>query len=565
MVSALAINIGVTGHRDIPEQDTAILVKALHQELTSIQQKYPNSTINILSGLAEGADQLMVNVALDLKIDVIAILPFEINEYEKDFNKAGSLNNFRNLLGRCSKVKICQLNQSAPRDQGYIQLGKYLVSCSDIVIALWDGVVYEDCQSDTSGALPGGTANVVKMCVDGLVDESCLLFSKPNKTFCKWLVCNRKQHLALPPTIGSDTQIGTWKNITINGQQDEQLLKDTLCKTERFNTQAQTLSQQQKADSLRFLLGVNLPLEILPNIQKLIDVYCAADCLAQIKQQQRLNSLRLITSLSFIAILAQQIYAGLYATVPWFLVHFFVVAVIVALYWKYFAGNDSNEEQFVEWRVFAEDLRVQIFWHLSGIPDHSANNYRTTKLYEMDWIVDNLNKLMLHIPSPTSNHIDFVRKAWIVDQRNYFYGQRGEKGRAAKWLLKAKSYKTQSILLFACAIVLMFFSVVKIHLNLWPKFSNEILFIIIAMSFVSSALLKTYSSQMGFEELSQRYLRTGYFFQQAMNRMALLDRECPNDHHMYQKVIKTIGIEALNENAAWLQLHKMNAYQIQVS
>jgi len=30
-------------------------------------------------------------------------------------------------------------------------------------------------------------------------------------------------------------------------------------------------------------------------------------------------------------------------------------------------------------------------------------------------------------------------------------------------------------------------------------------------------------------------------------------------------VIKVIGVEALNENAAWLQLHKMNAYQVQVN
>ncbi|MDO6694067.1 hypothetical protein Q4574_12315 [Aliiglaciecola sp. 3_MG-2023] len=57
-------------------------------------------------------------------------------------------------------------------------------------------------------------------------------------------------------------------------------------------------------------------------------------------------------------------------------------------------------------------------------------------------------------------------------------------------------------------------------------------------------------------------------FQQAMNNMALLDKACAleiDSLAAYQRVIKTISIEALNENAAWLQLHRMNAYQVQVS
>ncbi|WP_299072757.1 hypothetical protein [uncultured Paraglaciecola sp.] len=565
MASALTINIGVTGHRDIPEQDHDALAKALKEELLATQKKYPNTTINILSGLAEGADQLMVKVAFELELAVIAILPFEISEYEKDFTTSDSQQTFRKLLTQCTDVQVCPLILHLPREQGYRELGKKLVGCSDILIALWDGVINEGKLIDGTQTLPGGTADVVKMCVEGLVDESSLLFSKPNKTYCKWLVCNRTRHGSLPASIQSYAHIGTWQSLPISGQQDEKLQNDILSKTERFNTEALSISDKQKADSAAYLYGKNPPQDGVKSIQKIVDVYCVADCLAQIRQKQRFQSLKLITCLSFIAIFAQQIYAGLFPTISWFLAHVFLVGLVIFIYWKYFVGSDSKEEEFVEWRVFAEDLRVQIFWHLAGIAEHSANNYRTTKLYEMDWIVDNLNKLMLHIAAPSSHHIQFVREAWIQDQRNYFYGQRGERGRAAECLLIAKRYQIKSIVLFVSAILLMCLSVIKIHLNLWPAFSSEVLFIVIAMAFISSALLKTFSSQMGFDELSQRYLRTGYFFQQAMNRMALLDKDKPDDIQTYQQVIKTIGIEALNENAAWLQLHKMNAYQIQVT
>jgi hypothetical protein len=294
-----------------------------------------------------------------------------------------------------------------------------------------------------------------------------------------------------------------------------------------------------------------------------------ADCLAQTRQKQRTFSLKFITILSFLAITAQQVYVGLYATLGWFIAHFALVVIVILTYRLFFSGTESKEEQFVEWRVFAENLRVQIFWHIAGISDHCANNYRTTKLNEMDWIIDNLNKLTFTVEDPKHTDIDFVKQHWITDQRNYFYGQRGTRGRAAQLMIKAKQYQKCSLVCFILALVAMIFSTIKIELKLLPVLSDNGLFIIIALLFISAALFKTFSEQMGFEELSHRYLRTGYFFQQALNRMKLLDKQKTNGQShpiaKYQNVIKVIGVEALSENAAWLQLHKMNAYQVQIN
>jgi hypothetical protein len=96
------------------------------------------------------------------------------------------------------------------------------------------------------------------MCVEGLVDESSLLFSKPNKTFCKWLVCNRKRHTYSPPSIQSVADIGTWKNVAISGQQDEVQLNDILCKTEYFNTEALRIIKKQKRITRHFYLVKNV-------------------------------------------------------------------------------------------------------------------------------------------------------------------------------------------------------------------------------------------------------------------------------------------------------------------
>ncbi|WP_371193688.1 hypothetical protein [Glaciecola sp. SC05] len=569
MTSTLPLNIGITGHRDIPSKDHAKLQKTIIDELNSIQKRFPNTTINVLCGLAEGADQLAANAALSQNVNVIAVLPFEQSKYEKDFTSPNALSDFRKLLKRCTDIRVCQTTAHLQDEEAYSKLGQTLVSCCDIVFALWDGMIEVDKETKTNNALPGGTADVVTMCVAGIMDENSLLFSKPNQTYCKWLVTNREQHESLPCTIASEKEIGTWKKLPISGNQDEAILEDILNKIERFNLDSAMIPQQDKDASVTYLLGSVEAKALFPSIQKLIDTYSVADCLAQARQKQRIFSLKLITMLSFIAIAAQQVYVSLYATVGWFVAHLALVLLVITIYRLFFAGTESKEEQFVEWRVFAENLRVQIFWHIAGIPDKCANNYRTTKFNEMDWIIDNLNKLCFTVDPPKDANVAFVKEQWIADQRDYFYGEKGKSGRAAQLLSKSNQYKKSSMVFFLLALIAMAFSTFKIKLNLLPMLSDDMFFIIVALLFIGSALFKTFSVQMGFEELSQRYLRTGYFFQQAINRMDLLDRQKAKGQthaiEKYQNVIKIIGVEALSENAAWLQLHKMNAYQVQIT
>ena len=123
--------------------------------------------------------------------------PFGISEYEKDFTNEKALAEFRSVLAQCGEIKVCRTQENAKRDVGYSALGRKLVSCSGIILALWGGVI------DTN-VLPGGTADVLTMSIEGFVDDASLLFSKPNKTHCKWLVTNHICHTSLPASIKSE-------------------------------------------------------------------------------------------------------------------------------------------------------------------------------------------------------------------------------------------------------------------------------------------------------------------------------------------------------------------------
>src|SRR5882762_11729655 len=56
--------IGITGHRDIREQDRGALKGAIKNILIELKKKYTSTPLILLSALAEGADRLAAEVAL---------------------------------------------------------------------------------------------------------------------------------------------------------------------------------------------------------------------------------------------------------------------------------------------------------------------------------------------------------------------------------------------------------------------------------------------------------------------------------------------------------------------
>ena len=96
---ALPITIGVTGHRDVQDSDQLLLL--IEQEISAITLRYPDSPLLALSSLAEGADRLFAQVAMKKGIPLHVVLPFNQQEYEKDFisddNSSDSVTEFREL------------------------------------------------------------------------------------------------------------------------------------------------------------------------------------------------------------------------------------------------------------------------------------------------------------------------------------------------------------------------------------------------------------------------------------------------------------------------------------
>lgn len=131
------LSIGVTGHRflsDIPKLQTGI-----DEALDWINQTYPDESWSVLSSLAEGADQLIVERIIVRRPDanLIVPLPLEEPEYINDFTTPESREEFNHLFHLAHQ--IIPPPKLSSESVGYLAAGLYMLDHCNILIALWDG------------------------------------------------------------------------------------------------------------------------------------------------------------------------------------------------------------------------------------------------------------------------------------------------------------------------------------------------------------------------------------------------------------------------------------------
>jgi hypothetical protein len=143
------IAIGAAGHRYLAEIDkvTAGIRDAIHH----VAKSFPGHELTILSSLAEGSDRLIASVALDhFDARLVAVLPMAREDYVADFTADSSLAEFDDLLSRAAEV--VELDAVETRPEAYAAAGSYIVSRSDVIVIVWDGL-------EAQGR--GGTAEIV--------------------------------------------------------------------------------------------------------------------------------------------------------------------------------------------------------------------------------------------------------------------------------------------------------------------------------------------------------------------------------------------------------------------
>lgn len=149
--NAQVFAIGVTGHRDFCTYDRHEIVRKMNAVFTAGEREAGGRTIEALSPLAVGADQLFARLALIRGYRLIAPLPLPLELYRRDFCRERGGEFERLLLSAAEWYSLPfggwpsqpgREDVAVPglaRDGRYEAVGRHVVKRSDLLVALWDG------------------------------------------------------------------------------------------------------------------------------------------------------------------------------------------------------------------------------------------------------------------------------------------------------------------------------------------------------------------------------------------------------------------------------------------
>ncbi|KMN92417.1 hypothetical protein [Priestia aryabhattai] len=601
--------IGVTGHRDLRVQDKLKLKEGIKSFLKRLQSQYPNTPFIILSPLAEGADTLVAQAALELKegenIKLIVPLPFEKDKYENTFTDGSSHKKvFEDLLDVADDYFVNPIYKKFLSDNGqyddysqdkyYAMLGNYIAKNCHILLALWNGVDNQEV---------GGTAHVVKSKLYGNTSSETqsppLTYENKSHTpleealdihdtgIVYWLVTPRnKTALVLGEPFSIKCNYPSYRSHT--DREVERLFNDTFKSIDNYNKQLIKLNRIDSNNSSREFLNIlhnNGIIEafkieaITPSLQTLLHKYFGADNLATYYMKKRRSTLTILAILGILSLAFFSIYGNY--SYKWALLSYTVLFTFSCAY--YLRRKKSADNYSLDYRALAEGLRIQFFCRFIGLTKNLSDQYLRQR-NELQWISYsiqscNLDTQISKTPSFSISSLKMVLTFFITSQINYF-----EK-KIEKHKKMRKKFNVAIILGFTIAaicvgiIILEEFSGLRFGFKINITHLNTVASVLIITSVGLKALFdkesydpstKAYQHmlviyQEAYEHLSQ-LLDNINVLQQAINKKnnaetteALIENLVQQQQAYEEKIqefIFNLGVESLKENAWWAILHR---------
>ncbi|MCK9686105.1 hypothetical protein [Scleromatobacter humisilvae] len=577
-IDRLPMIIGVTGHRDLVETEIEPLKAAVRDCLMQLRQLCPDTPLILLSSLAEGADQLVAGVALDMGIRLVAPLPMEIPEYEKDFRHDADAvpgpdtsDKFEALLKRANPRFALPLvagnngasisQQGPARDAQYAQAGAYIVRNSHVLLALWDG--------HTPEVEPvGGTAHVVRYRLDGLPPRSSANLLDVNDAGpLIHIVCSRQ---ASPPAVGKPASIRMLMPTESGSDDSEPILGARLASTpiatglrrlDTYNRQARALARRHPS-RLRLHADDPAPSEDSlpsgPAGRLILRQYVTADRLAILFYARRRWVNRALFSIVVLAVAFVAVYE-----------HFFAHALMLSLYlgamalaWLIFwvAKHFDFHNKHLDYRALAEGLRVQLFWCLAGVADDVSDRYLRKQRTELEWLREALRTQVLlqqwearcvpadEDPGRLLETIErWTLPRWVVREHKFFSDATNSNHGKTELREKLEDSLLVAGLLLAGVALAMQLKELFEHLR------NKLIVLMVLAPTIAAAL-SGYSKQMAFVPQAKRYQWMAALFDRARQRLKeALDAK---DLDAAQRLLVELGTEALSENGDWVMMHR---------
>lgn len=549
--------IGVTGHRDLRPDDGPALEAAVRTVFDELRRRMPSTPLMLLSGLAEGADQLVARVALSCGVQLGAVLPMPAPIYRSTLDESAQ-EPFEALLARASVVIDLPLEGAAEeqlatsadaRADRYEALAVFLATHSQALIALWDG---KPCEKK------GGTAQVVRYMLEGapgLSDDEAQVGPV-------YHIQTPRRSGAAAPATSAQARLRT----SLAGSDNDDSLDDyeqAARRLDAFNRDASETEMPANRSWDCLLPGHGDDSAVSAQCGHVAHCYRAADLVSLRFNEITKTVLMALLFFALLAVAGFEVYAHVFSyNVALWLVY--PAALLIGWLVYRYARRREVENRYLDYRALAEALRVQFFWNLAGIPRTVSDYYLQHHRSELDWIRSALRAVSLLQTAENGRQPDEVNgmrlalQYWVENQASW---HAGKSVRQKKSLQRLEGQS--GVLLFAVWLLSI---LIPLSLLLpwawlagWQTWASHepyrgFLLLLVPLPSLAIGLFRIWVEQAGYAEQARKYNRMAHVFRRAAKRLGGDLREGHFDQA--RETLRQLGVEALEENGDWLLLHR---------
>ncbi len=560
-VAKASLTIGLTAHRDLLPSEEPALRAAVRRFFQRLQSEFPLLPLQLVSALAEGGDQLVAEVALDMGIHVLAPLPMPLAEYEQDFQTPQSLARFRALLARVESRELSLqfgirredlVQQGAARAHQYAQLGIFISSHCQLLLALWDG---------RPGAAAGGTAEVVHFhlyeempALDHRAPMPNLMADDENDLVYH-IACSRDRGDGEPAGARPGDERWITTEVVIPGDgpipADYRAMFEQM---EEFNRDAHKYGAAIAAESSG-LLPAAPPAPITSTASRLDALYRNADWLAVHFQRRVDQSLRLTHGIAVLMGLTFMSYTEL--NMPnWF------IAIFLgwfALGFTVYRIGERREwhRKYLDYRALAEGLRVQLYWHLADVvpTDDIAfahDSFLQKQDVELGWI--------RHVMRGASLYRDRMRthdQEWLEWVGEDWIGRRSPPSAQLGYYLRKSHQRerhhdtTRKLGMLALGTGLGIALLLLVAGSRIAPGVQPYLMMLMGLLPLIAAVREAYSFKKADKELIKQYRFMARIFERVRALFDAADTDAKR-----REALRSLGNACLEEHAEWLLMHR---------
>jgi hypothetical protein len=563
--------IGVVGHRDLIDSEIPQIRAAIATLLKRLYDENPDVPLRLLCSMAAGADLLVADIAAQIGIQIIALLPYARELCRQDLELEAERINFDRLCEMSDVVEL-KLPTDANaeeihgpgelRDRQLQRAGALIARYSGLMLAIWNG---EDTEHRA------GTARAVQFRRQGVVPSDELIVSAKDALLspqnddlnfeirCGRLSAASSEGVVVVGFTGADSS-------SADGQELPRHLLTTLKRIAEFNRDVREFAATIAIKGRR--LSQPSPAPVPNTLQYLNRLFTAADWMGSYYR-------RCFT-------IALQARYGLWALMAFLLItfkkdsfgHIAMVAItgVLAVFLfgtllAVWAHRRAWHRKYLDYRALAEALRVDFYWEVAGVRNESAGEFAHESFLqkqdvELQWIRNAMRAVSLQLAiHPCGNFEEgfpYVFANWVGDDdpvkgsgQIFYYRHSLQK-------LKSKLHRYERIdrvLLFGGLILALLFALdVAMRgsgYSLLPGQTRSGLLWGLALVPVYAAIFEIYLNEKADRALIRQYQYMYSLFVFAADQLraaGTVERKLA--------ILRSLGHACLAEHAQWILAHR---------